>query len=164
MPKLDTLEKALVDELKDILSAEKQALKALPKMAKTATDPKLKEAFEEHLEQTKEQVTRLEKAFEAMGQKATAKKCKAMEGIIAEGQELMEEDASDDVKDALLIAGAQKIEHYEIASYGTVCTWSDLLGKSDVSELLKETMGEEEKADKKLTRLSKQINKDALDG
>ncbi len=164
MPKLDTLEKALVDELKDILSAEKQITKALPKMAKAATDPKLKEGFEMHLEQTKEQITRLEKAFEIMGKTATAKKCKAMEGIIAEGQELMDEDATDDVKDALLIAAAQKVEHYEIASYGTVCTWADLLGKSDVSELLKQTMSEEEQTDKKLTRLSKQINKDAVDG
>ncbi len=157
MAKIDSLETLLEEELKDIYSAEKQLLKALPKMAKTASSEELRSALEEHLEVTKGQVSRLEEVFQALGKTAKAKTCKAMQGLIAEGKEIMEEDAEDSVMDAGIIAAAQKVEHYEIASYGTVRTWARLCGQEEAAELLQETLDEEGEADKKLTELAEAI-------
>ncbi len=158
---LDSLRDAFVDELRDVLSAEKQLVRALPKMAKGATDEKLKAAINDHLEETKQQVERVEKAFEALSLKPRSKKCEAMEGLLEEGSSLLEEDAAPDVLDALIIAAAQKVEHYEIATYGTLCTWAEVLGLEEPLKLLKENMKQEEAADKLLTRVSKSINKQA---
>ena len=152
--KIDSLDILLEEELKDTYSAEKQLLKALPKMAGKASSDELRAAFEEHLTVTEGQVTRLETVFEALGKTAKAKTCKAMQGLIEEATELMEEDADDAVLDAGLIAAAQKVEHYEIASYGTVRTWANLRGNEDAAELLQETLDEETEADQKLTELA----------
>ena len=155
---LNTLQDALLEELRDMLSAEKQLVRALPKMAKKADSGDLKSAIEEHLEETKTQVERLEKVFESLDKKPRTKKCEAMAGLILEGEEVMKEEADPQVRDALLIAAAQKVEHYEIASYGTLCTWAKTLGLSDVLALLKETMSEETAADKKLSKIAGKIN------
>jgi ferritin-like metal-binding protein YciE len=152
--KLDTLESLFVTELKDLLSAEKQLVKALPKMAKGATSEALKAAFEEHLEQTKGQVERLEKVFKIVGKAARAEHCKAMEGLIEEGSELLEEDGDPAVKDAALIGAAQKVEHYEISGYGTARTLAELLGLDEAAELLQETLDEEKQTDENLTKLA----------
>ena len=163
--KIDSLDVLLEEELKDIYSAEKQLLKALPKMAKKASSDELRAALEEHLTVTEGQVTRLEEVFEALGKTAKAKTCKAMQGLIEEATELMEEDAGDAVLNAGLIAAAQKVEHYEIASYGTVRTWANLCGQEDVAELLQETLDEETEADQKLTELAENfINPAAEEG
>jgi len=163
--KIDSLDVLLEEELKDIYSAEKQLLKALPKMAKKASSDELRAALEEHLTVTEGQVTRLEEVFEALGKTAKAKTCKAMQGLIEEATELMEEDADEAVMDAGLIAAAQKVEHYEIASYGTVRTWARLCGQEDVAELLQETLDEETEADQKLTELAENfINPAAEEG
>lgn len=165
MAKIDSLETLLEEELKDIYSAEKQLVKALPKMAKTATSEELRAAFEEHLEVTKGHVDRLEEVFEVLGKTAKAKTCKAMQGLLEEGKEIMEEDAEDSVMDAGLIAAAQKVEHYEIASYGTVRTWARLCGREEAAELLQETLDEEGEADKKLTELAEaMVNSEAESG
>jgi ferritin-like metal-binding protein YciE len=159
----DNLQKLLIEEIQDLYHAEGQLLKALPKMAKAARSERLKEAFESHLDQTEQHVDRLERAFESLGESAKAKKCKAMEGLLAEGKEMMEEHAGSSTIDAALICAAQKVEHYEIASYGTVCTWADLLGLSEVSELLKETLDEEKTADETLTEIAEsEINAEAV--
>jgi len=150
----ETLHDAFEEELKDVLSAEKQLLKALPKMAKAATHEDLKAGFEEHLEQTKGHVERLEKIFELLDKTPRAKKCKAMEGLIEEGSELMEEDAAPEVLDAMLIAAAQKVEHYEIATYGTLVTWARQLEMEEAASLLQETLDEEKETDIKLTQLA----------
>jgi len=152
--KIDSLNILLEEELKDLYSAEKQLLKALPKMAKKASSEELRAALEEHLSITEGQVTRLEEVFEALGKTAKAKTCKAMQGLIEEATELMEEDADDAVLDAGIIASAQKVEHYEIASYGTVRTWARLCGEEDAAGLLQETLDEETEADQKLTELA----------
>jgi ferritin-like metal-binding protein YciE len=160
--KLDTLDNLLVKELKDLLSAEKQLLKALPKMAKGAASESLREAFEEHLEQTKGQVERLEKAFKIIGKAPRAEHCKAMEGLLEEGSELLEEDGEPAVKDAALIGAAQKVEHYEISGYGTARSLAELLGLDDVAELLQETLDEEKETDELLTKLAlSEINVEA---
>lgn len=159
---LKKLEDALVDELQDLLSAETQITQALPKMAEKATHPELKAAFQEHLEQTKGQIERLNQAFQMLGQSPQAKTCEAMKGLIKEGQSIMEEDAAPNVMDAFLIAAAQKVEHYEIASYGTICTWAETIGNEELSDLLGETLDEEEETDDKLTELAEAvINEDA---
>lgn len=160
--KLKSLQDALLTEIKDLYSAEHQLAEALPKMAKKATNAQLKAGFETHLAETKQQITRLEKVFEVMGETPESQTCKAMKGLVAEGEEIMSEDADSEVMDALLIAAAQKIEHYEIATYGTVCTWAEQLGLTDAKELLGQTLNEEETTDKKLTTLSKSLNKKAL--
>jgi len=161
---ISTLEDALIEELKDILHAEKQLLKALPKMAKQAQSPQLKKAFEQHKKETEGQVERLEQAFELLDRAPRAKKCEAMEGLIEEGKELMEEDAEPEVMDAMLIAAAQKVEHYEIASYGTVRTWAEQLGHDRVAKLLQQTLDEEAAADEKLTQLAEQmVNQQAVE-
>ncbi|OAI56989.1 hypothetical protein AYO47_08440 [Planctomyces sp. SCGC AG-212-M04] len=150
----ESLRDAFEEELKDVLSAEKQLVKALPKMAKAATNEDLKAGFEEHLEQTKVHVERLEKVFELLDKTPRAKKCKAMEGLIEEGAELIEEDMEPDVLDAMLICAAQKVEHYEIATYGTLVTWARQLGMEDAASILHETLDEEKDTDMKLTELA----------
>ena len=152
--KLESVENLFLHELKDLLSAEKQLVKALPKMAKGAASQALKEAFEDHLEQTKVHVERLEKIFENLGKTARAEHCKAMEGLVEEGADLLEEDGEDMVKDAALIGAAQKVEHYEIASYGTARTIAELLGNDQAVQLLQETLDEEKETDEKLTELA----------
>ena len=151
---LNSLEDAFQHELKDLLSAEKQLVAALPKMAKAAEDEELRELFAEHLEQTKEQVRRLEQVFEQLGKTARSSKCEAMAGIVEEGKSLMEEDAEPAVMDAMLVGAAQKAEHYEIASYGTVCAWAEQLGMRDALRLLQQTLQEEKETDEKLTRFA----------
>ncbi len=154
---LDSLKKLYVEELKDLYSAEKQILKALPKMAKAASATPLKEAFKAHLEETKGQVERLDQIFQALGTNPKGKKCKAMEGLVEEGKELMEEDADPAVLDAGLIAAAQRVEHYEIAGYGCVRTYAKLLGENQAMRLLQETLDEEGATDKKLTQLAESL-------
>lgn len=159
--KVETLRELYVDELKDLYSAENQLLKALPKMAKAATAAPLKRGFEKHLAETKVQVERLEKIFDALGKSPKGKKCKAMEGLVEEGKELLEEDMDDDVLDAALIAAAQRVEHYEIAGYGTVRTYAQILGETQAAKLLQQTLDEEGATDKALTQLSETINLEA---
>jgi len=155
--KLATLHDLYVDELKDLYSAEHQILKALPKMAKTATAPQLAKAFTSHLEETKGHVERLEKIFKKLGASPKGKTCKAMEGLLEEGKEVIEEDADPAVKDAALIAAGQRVEHYEMAGYGCVRTFAQLLGYDDAAELLQQTLDEEGAADEKLTRLAETV-------
>jgi len=154
---LESLHDLYVEELRDLYNAENQLLKALPKMARAASDPTLRAAFEEHLEVTRGQVDRLDRIFKRLGERATGKKCAAMEGLIEEGKEMMEEDAPPAVLDAALISAAQKVEHYEIASYGCVRTYARLHGYDDAAELLQETLDEEGEADKKLTELAESV-------
>ena len=161
MPAIESLRDLLLDELKDLYSAEKQLLKALPKMAKAASSEDLKNGFMTHLEETRGHVSRLEQAFSQLGETAKAKTCKAMQGLIEEGSEAIELDAPDAIRDCCLIGAAQRVEHYEIAAYGTVRTLATTLGETDVAELLQETLDEEGETDKKLTALSETINEDA---
>ena len=151
---IDTLQELLVEELKDLYSAEAQLLKAMPKMVKKAQHPQLKKAFETHLRETEGQVKRLDQVFEILGEKAKGKKCLAMEGLINEAKEHMSEDMEEDVMDAALIGMAQKIEHYEIAGYGTARTYAKQLGNKEVQRLLQQTLDEEGKTDKLLTQLA----------
>jgi ferritin-like metal-binding protein YciE len=150
---LDSLDKLFLEELKDVYNAEKQILRALPKMAKTADSPELQQAFTKHLKETEGQVQRLEKIFQELGQAARGKKCKGMEGLLEEGKEVLEEEGEPAVIDAALIASAQRVEHYEIAAYGCLRTYAQLLGYSQAERLLQQTLEEEEAADKKLTEL-----------
>ncbi len=152
--KLRSLSDLFVDELSDLHSTEKQLLKALPKMAKAATADELRQAFEGHLEQTKGHVERLESIFEQLEGSPGRKKCRAMEGLIAEGEEFLHEGARGAVRDAGLIAIAQRVEHYEIAAYGTAATYARHLGDAQAEELLQETLAEEADTDKKLTKLA----------
>jgi ferritin-like metal-binding protein YciE len=151
------LEELLVDELKDIYSAESQIVKALPKMAKAASSPDLKRAFERHLEETRRQVERLDQIGGTLDIRLTGKKCKGMEGLIEEGKEIMEEDLDENAIDAGLIGAAQKVEHYEIAAYGTARTHATLLGYNKIARLLQQTLNEEGATDKKLTQLAESI-------
>lgn len=161
--KLDSLDKLYVEELRDLYSAENQLLKALPKMAKGASSEELRQALEDHLEETKEHVSRLEEIFDALGEKPTGKTCHGMKGLIEEGSEILEEKGEESVLDAGIIAAAQKVEHYEIASYGTVRTFANLLGEDDAAELLQQTLDEEGDADKRLNELADDIvNPEAL--
>lgn len=157
----DSLRELYVDELKDIYSAEKQLTKALPKMAKAASSPDLRKGFEGHLKQTEGHVQRLEQIFTMLDEKAGGKKCMGMEGLVKEGSEVMGEDLEDDVMDAALISAAQRVEHYEIAAYGTVSAYADLLDESKQASLLRQTLEEEKQTDQKLTELSKKINVEA---
>lgn len=162
--KLETLRDLFIHELQDLYDAEKQLVKALPKMADAAHSPELRSAFELHLEETQNQVERLEQVFQELGEKATSKPCAAMKGLVAEGSEMISEKAAPSVKDAGLIVAAQKVEHYEMAGYGSVCVFAEMLGLPRVKQLLKETMAEEEAADKKLTQLAESfINAEAVD-
>lgn len=155
--KLKTLRDLYVDELKDLYSAENQLVKALPKMAKAASNEELSQAFTDHLAETEQQVERLEKIFQGLGISPKGKKCKAMEGLVTEGKELIDEEADPMVKDAALIAAAQRVEHYEMAGYGCVRTFARLLGEEEAAELLQETLDEEGNADKKLTDLAESV-------
>ena len=163
MPK-DSLRELYIDELRDLYSAETQLVKALPKMAKAASNQELRQAFEEHLRQTTGHVTRLEQIFEELGEKPTGKKCIGMEGLVKEGSELISEDFPEPVLDAGIIGAAQRVEHYEIAAYGTVRSFAELLGESEQVSLLEETLNEEKEADAKLTEISEDVNSEAAEG
>ena len=154
---MDSLKDLYIDELKDLYNAENQLVKALPKMAKKASAPELKEAFEDHLKQTKTHVERLERIFDDLDEKPTGKTCKAMKGLVEEGQEVIDEDGEESVLDAALIGAAQRVEHYEMAGYGVVRTFASLLGEDDAAELLQKTLDEEGEADQKLTSLAEEI-------
>lgn len=160
----NSLQELYIEELKDLFSAENQLTKALPKMAKAATSDELRQGFEEHLEQTKGHVDRLQQIFEMLGEKGARKKCLGMEGLVKEGAEIMGEDFEDATMDAALISAAQRVEHYEIAGYGTVIAYADLLGESEQASLLRETLEEEKETDEKLTELAKEVNAEALRG
>jgi ferritin-like metal-binding protein YciE len=155
------LKELYIDELKDLYSAENQLVKALPKMAKAASSDELRKGFEEHLEQTRGHVESLEKIFKSLGESPKGKKCKGMEGLLEEGAEVIEEDFEDSLMDAALIGAAQRVEHYEIAAYGTVCAFAEELGEDEHASLLTETLEEEKETDEKLTKLSQQINAQA---
>ena len=161
--KLNTLQKLYTDELRDLYNAENQLLKALPKMAKAASSEELKEAFEKHLEQTKGHVKRLEQVFEELDEKPKGKTCRAMKGLIEEGSEILEEDGETSVRDAGMIVAAQKVEHYEIAGYGSVRTFAHLLGQNKAAELLQTTLDEESETDEILNKLAESVvNPEAL--
>jgi ferritin-like metal-binding protein YciE len=150
---LDSLQKLFIDELKDIYNAEKQITRALPKMAKAAEAPELQQAFTKHLKETEGQIQRLERIFQELDQAVRGKKCKGMEGLLEEGKEKMEGEDEGPLLDAALIASAQKVEHYEIAAYGCLRTYAELLGFSEAERLLQQTLEEEERTDKTLTQL-----------
>ncbi len=154
MDKMESLEHLLIHELKDVYNAEKQLVKTLPKVAKKAGSPELKQAIEEHLEQTEEHVSRLEQVFEMLGESAKSVKCKGMEGILDEGAEVLKMKGTPDTLDAAIIMAAQKVEHYEIAAYGSMATWADMMGRKDIKRLLGETLEEEKETDQKLTDLA----------
>lgn len=160
----NSLQELYIGELRDLYDAENQIIKALPKMISKTSSDELKNALNEHLDVTREQAQRLEQIFEQMGQKAKAQKCKGIEGIIKEGSELLAEVDDEDVRDAAIIASAQKVEHYEIAAYGTVRTWANLLGQEEAASLLEETLDEEKEADQKLNQLAEGINVEAGEG
>jgi ferritin-like metal-binding protein YciE len=159
---LDTLADAFYDELRDVLSAERQLVKALPKLAKEANSTELQRAIKDHLKETEAQVERVERAFEDTGKAARAKTCEAMQGLIEEAEKMLKEEAEPAVRDAVIIGCAQKVEHYEIATYGTLCTWAKTLGYSDALDLLKQNIDEEKAADETLSEIAESINADAL--
>jgi ferritin-like metal-binding protein YciE len=163
MPKLNTLEVLLAQEIKDLYSAENQLVKALPKMAKAATNPQLQEAFKTHLEETKVHVQRLEQVAELLEITPKGKVCKAMKGLVEEGSETIEEDGDGTIKDLALIGAAQKVEHYEISGYGTVRALAEALGLEEVAEILQTTLDEEGNTDKLLTGLAEELVPAALD-
>jgi len=162
--KLDSLKNLYLEELRDLYNAETQILKALPKMAQAASASELQEGFRTHLRETEGQVGRLETIFKKLGQSPQGKTCQAMKGLLEEGEELMKQDAEPEVRDAGLIASAQRVEHYEIAGYGTVRSYARWLGETDAERLLQETLDEEGETDKKLTQLAEQlVNRQALE-
>jgi len=156
-----SLRELYIDELRDLYNAETQMTKALPKMAKASSNSELRLAFEEHLRQTSEHVSRLEQIFDHLEEKPTGKKCLGMEGLVKEGAETMREEYEDAVMDAAIIGAAQRVEHYEIAGYGTVRDMARLLGEDDHVSLLEQTLQEEKETDQKLTELAEQINPQA---
>jgi ferritin-like metal-binding protein YciE len=158
---METMDELLLDELKDLYSAEKQITKALPKMAKAAESPELKEAFESHLEETKGHVERLDQIFEMLGKTPRGKTCRGMQGLIEEGSEILEEADKGPVRDAALISAAQRVEHYEMAGYGSVREYAKMLGQKEIASLLEETLEEEKAADKKLNMVSRKVNPQA---
>jgi ferritin-like metal-binding protein YciE len=165
MAKTTTMDELLLDELRDLYDAEKQLTKALPKMAKASSSEQLRAAFEEHLRQTEGHVERLEQIFEQLGQKASGKKCAAMNGLIKEGEDVASDTDDDSVRDAGLIAAAQKVEHYEISGYGSVRTHAHMLGHDQAVRLLQETLDEEKRTDQKLNTLAEgMINEQAMHG
>jgi ferritin-like metal-binding protein YciE len=157
----DSLRQLYVDELKDLYSAETQMVKTLPKLAKASSNAQLRQAFESHLRETSEQVSRLEQIFDTLEESPTGRKCLGMEGLVKEGSETMQEDYREAVMDAALISAAQRVEHYEIAGYGTVRAFAELLGENEHSSLIGQTLEEEKQADQTLTRLAEQINRQA---
>ena len=164
MPTQGTLHDAFIDELRDTYDAEKQITKALPRIAKAASSPDLRAAFEQHLAETRQQVERLNRVFESIGEKPRGKHCDGMAGILEEAKSALEEDADDATMDALLIASAQRVEHYEMAAYGTLVAWAQAMGHTDAAELLRETLEEEKATDEKLTTLAEGgINQQAAD-
>jgi ferritin-like metal-binding protein YciE len=162
MPTVNSLKELLVDELKDLLDAEKQLTKALPKMAKAASNEELKQGFQDHLEETKGQVERLTEIFKLLGETAKGKTCHAMKGLIEEGSEAMELEGPENLRDAKLIGAAQRVEHYEIAAYGTARAFAETIGETEVVDLLQQTLDEEGETDKKLTALAETINQEAF--
>ncbi len=156
-----TVEQLFVEELKDLLSVETQITKTLPKLIKAASSAELKSAFEHHLKETEGHVERLEKAFKILGKSPKSKPCEGMKGILAEGSELLHETAGD-VRDAAIISAAQRVEHYEMAAYGTVRTYAEDLNQPEIAQLLEKTLEEEKAADKKLTEISREVNARAL--
>lgn len=159
--KKESLRELYIDELRDLYNAETQLVKALPKMAKAASNEQLSEGFEEHLRQTTEHVSRLEQIFERLGEKASGKKYLGMEGLVKEGADTMKEDYSAEVMDAAIIGAAQRVEHYEIAAYGTAKAFAELLGEDEDVTLLEQTLQEEKETDEKLTELAQEINESA---
>ena len=151
------LHELFLEELSDIYNAEQQLTRALPKMAKAAESDELRMAFEEHLEQTQEQIARLDQVFRSLDETLKRKTCKGMQGLIEEGSEMMQEHKGSREIDAALIAGAQKVEHYEIASYGTLCTWAEQMGHDEALELLKQNIDEEETTDERLTEIAESL-------
>ena len=160
----DSLRQLYIDELKDLYNAETQLVKALPKMAKASSNAQLRQAFEEHLRQTSEQVSRLEQIFDLLEEKPTGKKCLGMEGLVKEGSETMQEKYGDAVMDAAIIGAAQRVEHYEIAGYGTARAFAELLGEEEHISLIEQTLEEDKQADEKLTQLAEKINAQASEG
>jgi ferritin-like metal-binding protein YciE len=155
---VDTMEKLFIEELKDLYSAENQITKALPKMVKAATSTELKNAFEKHLKETESQINRLVKICEMIGASPKGKTCNGMKGVLEEGSEALKEIEAGDVRDAALISAAQRVEHYEMAGYGTVRTYAELLGQTEASKLLEQTLEEERATDEKLTMISQKVN------
>ncbi|MGE0493660.1 MAG: ferritin-like domain-containing protein [Vulcanimicrobiota bacterium] len=160
--KVKTLDELLVHELKDLYNAENRITKALPKMAEAASDPELAQAFRDHLEETRNQVARLERIFAGLDYEPGGQKCEASEGLISEGDEIIKELDKGAVRDAALIGAAQRVEHYEMAGYGTARTYAQILGKKEAMQLLQETLDEEGEANKKLNALAQRINQKAL--
>lgn len=160
--KMKSLKDLFEHQLKDLYSAESQLVEVLPTMAEKASDSKLKKAFQEHLEETKEHKKRLEEVCSELGIKPSGETCKAMEGLIKEAKSTIKEEADASVMDAALIAEAQRVEHYEIAGYGTVCRYADMLGHEKIKNILGKTLEQEKSADEKLTKIAKSINKEAL--
>lgn len=158
----NALKELYIDELKDLYDAENRLVKALPKMAKAANSDELRAGIEDHLEQTRSHVERLKEICEGLDQKASGKKCAGMMGIIKEGEELLDEDFEGETLDAAIISAAQRVEHYEIAAYGCVKNWADLLGEREASALLEKTLEEEKETDQKLTQMAEQINVEAM--
>jgi len=161
---IDSLEKLFVEQLKDVYNAEKQIVRALPRMSKAATNDELKNAFDTHLRETEQHVERLEQIFKDLGKPPTGKKCMGMEGLIEEAKELLQEDVDDEVLDAGLIAAAQRVEHYEMAAYGCLKTYADLLGNEQATQLLEQTLNEEKQTDQRLTEIAESaINVEAME-
>lgn len=158
---VSTMQELLIDELKDIYSAEKQITRALPKMAKATTSEELKQAFQNHLEETQGQIERLDQVFEILGKSSRGKTCHGMQGVLEEGSEVIEETDKSVVRDAALISAAQRVEHYEMAAYGAVCEYARILGQNDIVSLLEANLAEEKAADKKLTGIAKSVNSEA---
>ena len=154
---MKNLRDAMVEELQDMLHAEQQIAKALPKMAEKATNPQLKEVFHEHMSQTEGQIRRLEQAFQAMGTEPKARECEGIHGILEEGEASLRDDVDKDAVNAMLIAAAQKVEHYEMASYGSLRSWAEWLHNQEAAELMRQNLDEEKQADMKLTQLAEQI-------
>ena len=159
---VENLEQLLIDELKDIYSAERQITKALPKLAKATKSPELKAAFESHLQETFGQIERLDQIFETLGKSSRGKLCHGMQGVLEEGSEVLDDTEKGDVRDAALISAAQRVEHYEMAAYGCVREYANLLGQKEVANLLEQTLEEEKAADVKLSSISKQVNSQAM--
>ena len=157
---VDSMEKLLISELKDIYSAETQITKALPKMAKAATSRELRTAFEHHLKETEGQIERLDQIFEILGESPRGKTCDGMKGVLEEGSQAMHEVQEGPVRDEAMIAGAQRVEHYEMAAYGTVRTYAERLGNQQIAKLLEQTLEEEKAADQKLTQISEKVHKE----
>jgi len=162
--KPNSLQELYVEQLKDLYDAEHQIIKALPKLIDAVSSTELKGALNEHLEVTREHATRIEQIFQGLGEKAKAEKCKGMQGVIQEGDDLVSDIKNPDVRDAAIIASAQRVEHYEMAGYGTARTYAELLGEDEAVNLLQETLDEEKEADQKLTDLASQVNVNAQGG